>query len=105
VFYNLLNNAVEEMPKGGAIFLRFAVENQFLRIEVEDTGKGIAPAIAQSLFQPFASYGKSHGTGLGISICKKFIEDHGGTIWAVSTPGKGATFSFTLPTGDAPFTV
>lgn len=103
VFYNLLNNAVEEMPRGGTIFLRFKVENHLLHVDVEDTGKGIAPVIAQTLFQPFATHGKSHGTGLGLTICKKIIEDHGGKIWATSTPGKGATFSFTLPTGDAPF--
>jgi signal transduction histidine kinase len=97
LFYNLLNNAVDEMSDGGKIFLRFAVENGALRVEVEDTGRGIAPEIAQSLFQPFATHGKAHGTGLGLTICKKIAEDHGGKIWALSTPGKGATFCFTLP--------
>lgn len=104
VFYNLVNNAVDEMPKGGTLFLRFAAEGQMLRVDVEDTGKGIAPTIALSLFQPFVTHGKSHGTGLGLTICKKIVEDHGGKIWASSTPGKGATFSFTIPTADAPFT-
>jgi signal transduction histidine kinase len=99
LFYNLLNNAVDEMPDGGKIFLRFAVESGELRVEVEDTGKGIAPEIAQSLFQPFATHGKAHGTGLGLTICKKIIEDHRGRIWALSAPGKGATFCFTLPLG------
>jgi signal transduction histidine kinase len=98
LFYNLLNNAVEEMPEGGKIFLRFAREKSELRIDVEDTGRGIAPEIAESLFTPFATHGKQHGTGLGLTICKKIIEDHGGRIWAAaSKPGKGATFSFTLP--------
>ncbi len=97
LFYNLLNNAVDEMPDGGKIFLRFATENGILRVEIEDTGRGIAPEIAQSLFQPFATHGKAHGTGLGLTICKKIAEDHGGKIWALSTPGKGATFCFTLP--------
>ncbi len=99
LFYNLLNNAVDEMPDGGTIFIRFVVDGRELRIEVEDTGKGIAPEIAQSLFQPFATHGKAHGTGLGLTICKKIVEDHGGRIWALSTPGKGATFCFTLPLG------
>ena len=97
LFYNLLNNAVDEMPDGGKIFLRFAVEEGALRIEIEDTGRGIAPEIAESLFQPFATHGKAHGTGLGLTICKRIVEDHGGKIWARSEPGRGATFSFTLP--------
>jgi signal transduction histidine kinase len=99
LFYNLLNNAVEEMPDGGKIFLRFVTSETELRIEVEDTGRGIAPEIAQSLFKPFATHGKSHGTGLGLTICKKIVEDHEGRIWATSAPSKGATFLFTLPLG------
>jgi len=100
LFYNLLNNAVDEMSDGGKIFLRFIVAEGELRIEVEDTGRGIAPEIAQSLFRPFATHGKAHGTGLGLTICKKIVEDHGGRIWALSgEPGKGATFCFTLPLG------
>ena len=101
LFYNLLNNAVDEMSDGGKIFIRFATENGELRIEVEDTGKGIAPEIAQSLFQPFATHGKAHGTGLGLSICKRIIEDHNGHIRARSEPQRGAIFSFTLPRGIA----
>jgi len=100
LFYNLLNNAADEMPGGGKIFLRFIVFPGELRIEVEDTGRGIAPEIAQSLFKPFATHGKAHGTGLGLAICKKIVEDHGGRIWALSEPGKGATFCFTLPLAD-----
>lgn len=99
LFYNLLNNAVDEMSDGGKIFIRFAVANGEIRVEVEDTGKGIAPEIAQSLFQPFATHGKAHGTGLGLTICKKIVEDHGGKIWAMSAPNRGATFCFTVPIG------
>lgn len=102
LFYNLLNNAVDEMPDGGTIFLRFVATDKSLRIEVEDTGRGIAPEIAQRLFKPFATHGKEHGTGLGLTICKKIVEDHGGQIWAeASQPGKGATFVFTLPLAPA----
>lgn len=98
LFYNLLNNAVDEMSDGGTIFLRFFASATELRIDIEDTGRGIAPEIAQSLFKPFATHGKAHGTGLGLTICKKIVEDHGGQIWAAAgAPGKGATFSFTLP--------
>lgn len=97
LFYNLLNNAVDEMPDGGNIFLRFATAPGELRVEIEDTGRGIAPEIAESLFEPFTTHGKAHGTGLGLTICKRIVEDHGGRIWAHSEPGKGATFCFTLP--------
>lgn len=97
VFYNLLNNAVDEMPDGGTVFLRFHAGATELQIDVEDTGRGIAPEIASALFIPFTTHGKAHGTGLGLTICKKIIEDHGGRIWAASQPGRGATFSFTLP--------
>jgi signal transduction histidine kinase len=97
VFFNLVHNAVDEMPDGGKITLRFLVGGGELRVEVTDTGKGIAPEILPQLFQPFATYGKTGGTGLGLSICKRIIEDHSGRIWARSEPGQGATFAFALP--------
>jgi signal transduction histidine kinase len=97
LFYNVINNAVDEMRSGGKVFMRFSSNDTELIIAVQDTGKGIAPEIAHSLFQPFATHGKAHGTGLGLSICKKIAEDHDGRIWAESVPGEGATFSFTLP--------
>jgi signal transduction histidine kinase len=97
LFYNLVNNAVDAMPDGGAITVRFAVDDGALRTEVQDTGPGIAPEIADRLFQPFATHGKAHGTGLGLSICRKIAEDHGGRIWVRGAPGAGATFCFTLP--------
>jgi signal transduction histidine kinase len=99
LFYNLLNNAVDEMSGGGTIFLHFTASDRELQVGVEDTGNGIAPEIAASLFRPFATHGKSHGTGLGLTICKRIVEDHGGKIWADSVQGKGATFHFTLPLG------
>lgn len=101
LFYNLVNNAVQEMPDGGKILIRLAHETGALRIEVQDTGPGIAPEIAQQLFRPFATHGKAHGTGLGLSICKKIVEDHGGRIWVQSAPDRGATFCFTLPLAKA----
>jgi signal transduction histidine kinase len=97
VFHNLINNAKDFLDDGGKIFLRFKSANDKLQVEVEDTGPGIAPEIADKLFQPFATHGKAHGTGLGLSICKKIVEDHGGKISARSEPGHGAIFAFTLP--------
>jgi signal transduction histidine kinase len=97
LFYNLLSNAADEMKDGGQITLRFKKTSGELQIEVEDDGDGIPPEFAESLFQPFATHGKPHGTGLGLTICRKIAEDHGGRIWATSAPGRGATFAFTLP--------
>jgi signal transduction histidine kinase len=98
LIHNLLNNAVDEMPEGGTIFLRFQASATELQIDLEDTGRGIAPEMAESIFAPFTTQGKAHGTGLGLAICRKIAEDHGGRIWAhPSPPGKGATFSFTIP--------
>lgn len=97
VFANLVHNAADAMPGGGRIFLRFTVNETEVMTEIEDTGPGIAPEIADKLFQPFATHGKAHGTGLGLSISKKIIEDHGGRIWVRSEPRRGAIFCFTLP--------
>jgi signal transduction histidine kinase len=97
LFYNLVSNAADAMRSGGRITMRFTVVDGTLRVAVADTGSGIPVEIAAHLFEPFTTYGKAHGTGLGLSICRRIAEDHGGKIWAESTPGKGATFSFTLP--------
>src|SRR5208283_1943513 len=97
VFYNLCGNARDFMPDGGKIFVRFHVDENEIITEIEDTGPGIAPEVADKLFQPFATHGKARGTGLGLSICKKIIEDHGGRIWVRNEPGRGAIFCFALP--------
>ena len=97
VFVNLMHNATEAMSAYGKIILRFGVADGEVITEIEDTGPGIPPEIADSLFQAFATHGKAHGTGLGLSICKKIVEDHGGRIGARNEPGRGAIFSFTLP--------
>ncbi|MEO6742439.1 MAG: ATP-binding protein [Chthoniobacteraceae bacterium] len=96
-FYNLVNNAADFMPEGGTVTLRFALVESGLQIEVEDSGPGIAPEMAERLFQPFATFGKKTGTGLGLSICKRIIEAHKGRIFARSVPGRGAIFAIALP--------
>jgi signal transduction histidine kinase len=97
VFYNLIHNATEAMPTGGKITMRFIVTEKEVVTEIEDSGPGIAPEIADRLFHAFATYGKEHGTGLGLSISKKIVEDHRGRIFARNEPGRGAVFSFALP--------
>jgi signal transduction histidine kinase len=97
VFYNLVHNATDVMRHGGKISLRFKAGEKEIVTEIEDTGCGIAPEIADKLFQPFATHGKAHGSGLGLSICKKIVEDCGGRIWTRNEPGHGAIFCFALP--------
>lgn len=97
VFHNLIDNAAEAMPEGGRITLRFQQTDQAVVTEVEDTGPGIAPEVADRLFEAFVSHGKAHGTGLGLAITKRIVEEHGGSISARNRPGGGAVFSFSLP--------
>ncbi len=98
VLRNLVVNAVDAMGKtGGTITVHVGIEGNEAIATVADTGPGIAPQIASHLFDPFATFGKEHGTGIGLSICKRIVEDHGGRIWAGDNPGGGAAFSFALP--------
>ena len=73
-----------------------------LTLAVCDTGIGIAPEDQTLVFEEFRQAGltssqKHEGTGLGLALCRQFVELHGGRIWVESTPGQGSTFSFTLP--------
>ena len=92
-----MHNAMDAMPEGGKILLRIVPQDNEVVTEIEDTGTGIAPAIADQLFEAFATHGKAHGTGLGLSICKRIIEDHHGWISARNQVGRGAVFTFGLP--------
>lgn len=95
--HNLINNAMDAMPDGGRVTLRFAIEPGWLLTEIEDEGPGIAPEIRSRLFQPFATFGKPHGTGLGLSICQRIIQDHKGSIGIREEAGHGAIFQIRLP--------
>ena len=97
VFYNLIANAVDEMPDGGKIKLRFHSTPGEVVTEIADSGRGLAPEIVEHLFEAFATFGKPRGTGLGLSISRRIIEEHGGKISARNDPGGGAVFAFTLP--------
>ena len=97
VFFNLVHNATDAMPDGGKVILRIRVTEKEVVTEIEDTGRGIAPEIADQLFQVFVTHGKAHGTGLGLSICKRIIEEHQGWISARNKPDRGAVFAFGLP--------
>jgi signal transduction histidine kinase len=98
-FYNLVNNAVTEVPSGGAITIRGKIhqEDQTLQIEVVDTGRGMPAEIRDSLFTTSAMSKKKGGTGLGTKIVKDVIDAHQGKITVDSEPGQGTTFNINLP--------
>src|SRR5215467_4014071 len=102
VLLNLLSNALKFTPEGGRIDVRATMHDGMAEISVADTGVGIAPKDQEAIFEEFRQVGtadkKVEGTGLGLALSRKFIELHGGRIWVHSQPGKGSTFSFTLPT-------
>ncbi len=97
LFLNLWANSVDALGESGTIAVRCRREGGELRIEVQDNGPGIAPALLPTLFRPFATHGKPHGTGLGLAICRRIAEDHGGLIRADNPPGGGARFTLVLP--------
>jgi signal transduction histidine kinase len=104
ILLNLLSNAVKFTPEGGRIGINARQTNGAVEISVIDTGIGIAPEDQPKIFEEFRQVGtdyahKVEGTGLGLTLAKKFVELHGGKIWVESEVGKGSTFIFTLPLG------
>lgn len=103
VISNLVDNAIKFTPEKGKVSIEAEREKDYVLVRVRDTGKGIAPEHMLQLFTKFFRVDHTvPGTGLGISICKKIVEAHGGKIWAESQVGKGSTFSFTLPVTSSP---
>jgi heavy metal sensor kinase len=105
---NLLTNAVKYTPAGGRVRLWLEQDDGRVRFGVSDTGIGIAPGDLPHIFDRFwradsarTRTGERPGVGLGLAICKWIAEAHGGTIEVQSRPGRGTTFSVTLPTGSA----
>jgi signal transduction histidine kinase len=102
VVLNLLSNAVKFTPEGGGISLTAVGRDGVVEISVSDTGIGIAPEDQTAIFEEFRQVGsderKREGTGLGLTLAKKFVELHGGRIRVESALGRGSTFIFTLPT-------
>jgi PAS domain S-box-containing protein len=103
ILYNLLSNAVKFTPKGGRIRIDAGIADGMARITVGDTGIGIPPQEHAAIFESFhqvgatAGSGVREGTGLGLPITRRLVEEHGGSIWLESEPGKGSRFTFTLP--------
>ncbi|MEK6756081.1 MAG: ATP-binding protein, partial [Bacteroidota bacterium] len=97
VFYNIASNARDAMPEGGSLTVSTASSNGYVKIEFTDTGTGMPEEVKRKIFEPFMSYGKKHGTGLGMAIVKKVIDDHKGKIEIDSELGKGTTIRIFLP--------
>ncbi len=100
VLLNLIRNAKEVLEGGGKIKISAFLDRVEGVIQVADNGPGIAPELAGRLFQPFATFGKPGGTGLGLALSKKIVEEHGGSIQCDSEPGKGTVFTIRLPAGE-----
>ena len=96
VLLNLLLNAIQSMDEPGTIRVSLEPEDDAVAIVVSDEGKGIAPEHLANLFRPFFTT-KGHGTGLGLSLARRIVESHGGTINVESNPGEGARFTVLLP--------
>jgi signal transduction histidine kinase len=95
---NLVLNACEAVdPGSGQIAITTTGDEDTLQIDIWDNGPGIPSAIRDALFQPFVSYGKAGGNGLGLAIAKKVVEDHGGTIRLAERSETGTLFKITIP--------
>jgi signal transduction histidine kinase len=108
ILLNLLSNAVKFTAEGGRIDVDAALTNRAVEISVSDTGSGIAPENQETIFEEFRQVGtdyskKREGTGLGLTLTRKFVELHGGKIRVESAVGKGSTFTFTLPLNQEKF--
>jgi signal transduction histidine kinase len=101
VVLNFLSNAIKFTPEGGRIEIAAEPKDGSVEVSVSDTGVGIAPEDQEAVFEEFRQVGaaekKVEGTGLGLTLCRKFIELHGGRIWVKSQLGAGSTFTFTIP--------
>ncbi len=96
VLENLVRNAAQAMPDGGTVHVITRRVPGRCRISVSDTGPGIPEDLQESVFEPLVTT-KSAGTGLGLALCRRIVEAHGGRIWVESAPGGGAAFLLELP--------
>jgi signal transduction histidine kinase len=107
VIRNLISNAIKFTSSGGIIAVRVKTDTSNITVSISDTGVGIPPEVIQKLFgfdgsRSTPGTNNEQGTGLGLILCKEFIEKHHGTIGVQSEPGNGSTFYFTIPVGLEP---
>jgi signal transduction histidine kinase len=102
VFLNLLLNACEVVPtQAGKIDINLQRRGESLEIRIEDNGPGIADAVRDRLFEPFVSHGKENGTGMGLTVVQKILQDHGGDVVVEKTSVAGTTFRIMIPLNPA----
>jgi signal transduction histidine kinase len=98
VLINLVMNAIQAMPEGGMLRVALARADGMVRLTVADTGHGIAQQDLPKIFDPFFTTKETgKGTGLGLTVVKGIIDEHGGSIQVESDSGKGTTFTISLP--------
>ncbi|MBI4332857.1 MAG: response regulator [Chloroflexi bacterium] len=105
IIFNLLDNAAKYSPAGTTVRAFASGDGKQLEVGIADQGPGMSASEMAKIFTPFERLGRDEsgstgGTGLGLVVCKKLVEAHGGRIWAESQPGKGSTFKFTIPIKD-----
>jgi len=101
VLLNLLINALDAQPRGGEVRITAGIEranpkDPQLLMTIVDDGQGIPPSVGERIFEPFVST-KESGLGLGLSICRRIVEAHGGTLSAANRPTGGAIFTLRFP--------
>ncbi len=96
VFLNLMKNAAESMSEGGTLTVKTYMEEESIKIDFCDTGAGVPSEIKEKLFKPFFTT-KSGGSGVGLVVSQKIIDDHEGRLNVTSTEGQGSVFSILLP--------
>lgn len=97
VFTNLIKNAIDAMPQGGAINIKTYQKDSHIAVQVKDTGVGLAPSIRERIFDPFFTTKGPQSSGLGMSVSYGIVHRHRGTIEVDSIPGKGTTFTVKIP--------
>lgn len=100
VLHNLVANALDAMPRGGRLSVTCAATGGRVVLAVRDSGCGMSAEVRRRAFEPFFTHGKTHGTGLGMAIVRKIVEEHGGLIRLESETGRGTLAELSLPQGD-----
>jgi len=102
VFMNLLLNAVQAIPERGQIEVETTVAGKNVQVRIRDSGAGISPELLERIWElGFSTKAGQGGTGLGLALCRKIVNDHGGSIEVESQPGHGTTFTVSLPVAPA----
>jgi signal transduction histidine kinase len=96
VLHNLTGNAADAMPDGGTLMITVARVAEYVHLEIHDTGGGIPDEIRERIFDPFVTHGKTHGTGFGLAVVRRIVEEHQGDV-SVSSSTTGTTFIVRFP--------